>query len=129
MSTQVTLTLPDTIYGSAESLASMTGRSVADILVTTIELSLPTFLSEGEAATSVTELSDDEVLAVVNIQMEPASAQRLSVLLERQQAGILSDDERKELHTLMHHYQSGLLRKAYALQEAVKRKLLGDMSP
>lgn len=129
MSTQVTLTLPDTIYGSAESLASITGRSIADILVTTIELSLPTLQGNDESHKAVAELSDEEVLAVADVQMEPDSAQHLSMLLERQQAGVLSHDERQELQSLVYYYQSGLLRKAYALQEAVKRGLRGAMTP
>ncbi|NJN65782.1 MAG: hypothetical protein HC884_03245 [Chloroflexaceae bacterium] len=129
MSTQVTITLPDTVYGRAENLASMTGRSVVDILATTIELSLLNLLAEDEMGTLLAELSDEAVLALADMQMEPTRAQQLSHLLDRQQAGVLSDDERRELHHLMRHYHAGLLRKAQALQEAVKRGLRGALTP
>lgn len=52
--------------------------------------------------------------------MEPAQDARLSELLDRQQAGSLSENERSELQTLMQIYQAGLLRKATALSEAVR---------
>ena len=42
----------------------------------------------------------------------------------RQQAGLLTDIDRSELQILMQTYQEGLLRKATALSEAVKRKLI-----
>lgn len=123
MSTQITLTLPDTVYGRAESLAYMTGQSVADVLVTTITLSLPELSTEDENNSSVEVLSDAEVLSLADAQMEPDKAQQLSKLLDRQQAGVLSEAERARLHNLMHHYNTGLLRKAQALQEAVRRGL------
>jgi hypothetical protein len=54
----------------------------------------------------------------------------------RQQAGLLTDLEspeerlrqRSELQILMQTYQEGLLRKATALSEAVKRKLIKPLS-
>jgi hypothetical protein len=49
---------------------------------------------------------------------------RLSKLLDRQQSGTLSEGDRSELQTLMQIYQEGLLRKATALSEAVKRGLI-----
>ncbi len=128
MSTQITITLPDTIYERDRSLANMTGLRVADILATTIELSLPSLSTESEPGTSMAELSDEQVLVLADSWMEPARVQQLSILLDRQQAGILSDDERKTLLTLMDHYHTGLFRKAQALQEAVRRGLRGTMA-
>jgi hypothetical protein len=60
--------------------------------------------------------------------MEPEQDARLSDLLDRQQSGILTETERKELQTLMQIYQEGLLRKATALSEAVKRGLMEPLS-
>jgi len=48
---------------------------------------------------------------------------RLSMLLDHQQAGTLTSEERAELAALMQLYQVGLLRKAQALREAVRRGL------
>jgi hypothetical protein len=47
----------------------------------------------------------------------------LSELLDQQQAGRLDFQKRDELTALMQVYQEGLLRKATALSEAVKRGL------
>jgi hypothetical protein len=56
--------------------------------------------------------------------MKSEEDSRLSELLDRQQAGILTDLEHSELQALMQIYQEGLLRKATALSEAVKRGLI-----
>ncbi len=120
MTTQVTITLPDTIYTHVERLATITGKSIADILTTSLELSFPAITVEDEMQ-AITNLTDEEILALVHTQMESSRSQQLSSLLHRQQAGKLSDTEQQELSYLMQHYQSGLLRKAWALQEAVKR--------
>ena len=56
-------------------------------------------------------------------QMPAAEDRRLSELLDRQQAASLSGEERAELRALMQTYQEGLVRKARALREAVRRGL------
>ncbi len=61
--------------------------------------------------------------------MDSAQEQRLSLLLEKQQAGHLADEERGDLLALMQVYQDGLLRKAQALNEAVRRGLRPPLVP
>lgn len=128
MSTQITLTLPDEVYRRTEHLSQLTSRNVADILTEAIALSLsPISLEERPADSTalkpVTSLSDEEVIALTELQMEPDSDQRLSKLLDKQQAGTLTEAERSELWTLMQVYQEKLLLKAQALREAVTRGL------
>lgn len=123
MSRQVIVTVPDKVYHRAERLAMLTSRDVADILADTLELSLPPVESEAESVTPVSDLSDEEVLALTELQMKPVQDHRLSELLDRQQAGQLTEEERAELLSLMQIYQEGLLRKAQALREAVQRGL------
>jgi hypothetical protein len=77
----------------------------------------------------ISDLSDKEVLKLTGLQMPPAEDRRLSRLLDRQQKGKLTADERAELFTLMQAYQSGLLRKAQALSEAVRRGLIKPLTP
>ena len=55
--------------------------------------------------------------------MEPSDDLRLSELLYRQQAELLSEPEHVELARLMEVYQEGLLLKAEGLAEAVRRGL------
>ena len=128
MSTSITINLPDSVYRRAAHLAQLMSRDLADVLVEAISLSLsPTHsidehLDLGEE-TPVAELDDESVKALTELQMETNSDQRLSELLSRQQAGILTETERPELWTLMQIYQFLLLRKAQALREAVSRGL------
>lgn len=123
MSTQVTVTLPDELYRRFERLAQLTQRDVADVVADTISVSSPALPTRSDIPRPVTTLSDAEVLALTELQMDPAEDRRLSLLLDRQQAGYSSEAERAELAALMQSYQEGLLRKAQALQEAVRRGL------
>ena len=95
----------------------------------TLALSLPPFSLQPETVRPVTELSDEDVLALTELQMEPERDQRLSTLSDKQQEGERSDTERSELVALMQRYQEGLLRKAQALHEAVQRGLRRPLEP
>ncbi|MEE3718625.1 hypothetical protein V2H45_17935 [Tumidithrix elongata RA019] len=74
-------------------------------------------------------LSNQQVIALTELQMEPSQDQRLSQLLQTQQERILTTAEQSELEILMEIYQAGLLRKAQALNESVKRGLRQPLSP
>ncbi|MBN3873535.1 hypothetical protein [Nostoc sp. JL33] len=124
MSTQIIITLPDEIYQRAERFARLANRDIASILVDTIQLSIPPVSGDITDLEPVFALSDEQVLVLTELQMESAQDARLSELLERQQSGILTEGDRSELQTLMQVYQEGLLRKATALSEAVKRGLI-----
>jgi hypothetical protein len=123
------VTLPDEVYRAAERLAQLTSREVADVLADTLALSLPPLSPQPALVPPITDLSDEEVLALTALQMTPEQDQRLSTLLQQQQAGELADAERAELLALMQGYQEGLLRKAQALQEAVQRGLREPLEP
>ncbi|OIO91180.1 MAG: hypothetical protein AUK03_11810 [Anaerolineae bacterium CG2_30_64_16] len=129
MSTQVLVTLPDETYRRADHLARLAGRATSDLLADTIVLSLPPLNPRPETHRPVSALPDEEVLALTALQMKPAQDRRLSLLLGRQQAGSLTKVERFELFTLMQVYQEGLLRKAQALREAVRRGLREPLEP
>ncbi|MBX3084346.1 MAG: hypothetical protein KF716_22105 [Anaerolineae bacterium] len=129
MSMQITLTLPDETYRRAIQLARLTGRDLAEVLVNTLDISLQPLGTELAADKPVTALSDAELLAVAGSQMEAQQDQRISDLLDKQQAGSLTEAERPELLALMQVYQQGLLRKAYALNEAVRRGLREPLEP
>lgn len=128
MSTKITITLPDEIYQRAERFARLANRDIASILADTLQLSIPLVSVEVNNLEPVSVLSDEQVLALTDLKMEPEQDTRLSKLLDRQQAGTLTEDERPELQVLMQVYQEGLLRKATALNEAVKRGLIEPLS-
>jgi hypothetical protein len=73
---------------------------------------------------------DEQVLATADDPgIVSTEDRRLSELLHRQQAGILTEAERPELTSLMELYQTQLLRKAQALREAVRRGLRPPLQP
>lgn len=127
MSVSVLVHLPDNTYHRAESLARLTSRNVADVLADTIEYSLPSVTIDSEYHPEMADLTDDDILARAEYEMEPAEDQRLSFLLSQQQDGSFAEKDRMELTALMQLYQEGLLRKAQALAEAVRRGLMNPM--
>jgi len=127
MSTRVTVTLRDDVYDQAAQLAQLANVKVTEVLSEAIELSLLPINSQQ--TNPISELSDEEVLKLTQLEMSPAEDRRLSRLLNRQQAGKLTVKERAELFTLMQIYRAGLLRKAQALAEAVRRGLREPLTP
>jgi len=129
MATRVVVTLQDDVYRRVERLAQLTNRDVADLLADTITISLtPLDVSTGSIR-DVASLTDEEVQKLADLQMLPAQDRRLSALLQKQQAQDLSVHERSELLTLIQVYQEGLVRKAQALREAVRRGLRPPLEP
>lgn len=129
MSSQITVTLADDVLKRAEILAQRTGRPVADLLAETIELSLRPLGTAAEAESLIGGWSDEEVRAAADLHISPRDDRRLSDLHHGQQAGRLSAAEAAELGGLMQLYQEGLLRKARALREAVRRGLRAALEP
>jgi len=129
MSTQVTVTLPDEVYRSAVRLAQLARREVEDVLTDALTLSLPSLHQDSDVVPPIETLSDADILALTTSELQPAQDRWLAALLEGQQAGSLTNTERGELLTLMQAYQEGLLRKAQALQEAVRRGLREPLAP
>ncbi len=123
MGTTIVLELPEKTYRRAQRLAELTEREVTEVLADALTLSLPAFDSAQKSVQPVSELSDTAVLALADSTMEPSDDLRLSELLYRQQAELLSEPEHVELARLMEVYQEGLLLKAEGLAEAVRRGL------
>jgi len=134
MTAKITLAIPDSVYSRAEHLAQLLSRNVADVLTEAITLSLspvglPSDRPSDISCPPVASLSDAEVLAMSELQMEPEQNQRLSELLDQQQAGLLTEGDRRELWILIQIYQEKLLLKAQALREAVQRGLREPLTP
>lgn len=129
MSTRVTVTLRDDVYDQAAQLAQLANVKVTEVLSEAIELSLLPVSPQQTNLNPISELPDEEVLKLTQLEMSPAEDRRLSRLLDRQQAGKLTVKERAELFTLMQIYRAGLLRKAQALSEAVRRGLREPLTP
>lgn len=127
MNKTITLNLPEAVYRRANSIAQLISRDLTDVLIEAISLSLSPTSSFHESSSntieSIQSLSDAEIIAYSELQMESEQDLRLSQLLLKQQADTLSETERPELWSLMQIYQTLLLKKAAALAEAVSRGL------
>jgi hypothetical protein len=125
----VTVSLPDEVYQRAEHLAELTGCDLPALLADTLAASLSLLGDVPANDASLSTASDAEVLALSQMTMAPDQDERLSELLDRQQAGELRAEERVELLGLMQMYQEGTLRKAQGLREAVRRGLREPLAP
>lgn len=98
-------------------------REVSSVLAETIENALSPLGPSAIDFRPVKELSDSEVLELAELQMNQTQGDRLGKLLDLQQTGKMSAEERNEMAALMQVYHESLVRKAQALKEAVKRGL------
>jgi hypothetical protein len=121
MSEKVTVELPDELAQRARAVAARTERPFEEILVD--------WIRQGGAQPVLELLSDEELLAVCDGEMDAAQQEELSELLERAQEEALPEAERRRLEELMRGYRAGLVRKAQALQLAVTRGLRSFISP
>jgi hypothetical protein len=124
MGTQILITLPDEVYQRAQQVAQRTNQDIAIMLADTIQRAIPTTKIDYFGTEPISTLSDLRVLALTELQMDPTQDQKLSELLDRQQAGTLIEGQLIELKHLMEIYQKGLIRKASALSEAVQRGIM-----
>jgi predicted transcriptional regulator len=120
MSEKVTVELPDELAQRARAIAARTERPVEEVLVD--------WIRRGGAQPVLELLSDEELLAVCDGEMDAAQQEELGELLEHAQEGSLGEAERVRLEELMRGYRSGLVRKAQALKIAVTRGLRPRLS-
>lgn len=120
MNNQITLTLPDKLYRSAERLALGAKRPLPRALT---EVLTEALLAWEEPEQDISSLSDEEILAMCELEMTAVQSNRLSTLLDKQREGEISSDERPELWALMRIYERALLQRSDVLVEAVKRGL------
>ena len=120
MSEYVTLQLPDNVARSVREVAARTHRRVEDVLVD--------WLDKAVAELPIESLSDEEILALCDMQMNEEQQAELSLLLERNREGELSNQGRNRLDELMQLYRRGLVRKAQAWKIAVARGLKSPLN-
>ncbi len=123
MAVEVTLMLPEKLVEHASRFGQATQRNVGEVLADALEMMWATINSFSDLGPPVSLLSDEEVLALADLKMDPVQNERLSELQARGKAEGLTEAERTELLTLLHIYQTGQLRKSEGLAEAVRRGL------
>jgi hypothetical protein len=114
MSTTLTIDLPDDLAAKAKSAAG--SRPLADAVLD--------WIARGVEETPVERMTDEEVRHAATAMMPTERQTELRALLADQRESRLTPDGRARLDELMAEYRSGLLAKAKAVNEAVRRGLL-----
>ena len=101
----VTLQLPEFIYERVRRTAEATKRPVEEVLVKTIEAVMPPSvddlpLSYRQEFLAMESLSDGELLKSAESVMSPTQQRRYSLLLRKNQKGVLTEKEREQLAQL-----------------------------
>ena len=81
------------------------------------------WIDQAAAEVPVNVLSDEELLALCDMQLAYEDQEELTRLLAHNREGQLVDTDRTRLDTLMQMYRRGLVRKAQAWKVAVARGL------
>jgi hypothetical protein len=118
MSEIVTLEISEEAVQLARDIAARTGRNVAAILSEWIDRSV--------AEVPIETLSDEQVLALSDQQMNEQDQTNLSQLLADQREGRLDKQGKAYLEKHMQTYRRGLVRKAQALNIAQSLWLLSQ---
>ena len=120
MSEKVTVDLPEDLARRAHAVAAQTRRPVEEVLVE--------WLNRAAAEPPEEALSDEEIIALCDAELEEDLQEELSDLLDGQREGALQAVESERLRELMGLYRRGLVRKARAIQVAVTRGLRPHLS-
>ncbi len=129
MAKQITLELPDELYENAKRWAAITQQAVPEALTDALAVLLTPVYAAPELEEPIASLSDEEVLALSQTQMETAQGKRMDELLEKRRERPLTESELRELLTLMQIYHQLWLRQSEALVEAVRRGLREPLAP
>jgi hypothetical protein len=132
-----TISIPDSVYQKARQIAQQKSLSVDEVIRVGLEgafvesmLDIP--LDEQAELKAMTYLSDDALFSMMREQMPQAKQARMSVLMDKNNQGTISNEEHAELVTLVEDGQRLTLRKATAMNILMDRgyKLtLDDMKP
>ena len=117
MSSDVLLSVPAEFAAQIVAASRNSGQSVAETLRKLLESILQ------QSAPAMNEWPDDRVTAAADLRLPPKDADRISELLQLQQACQISPAEQDELQNLMTCYQALQLYQARALGEAIRRGL------
>lgn|SRR5574341_93235 len=115
MSQAITFNLPDELAERVRQLADQSRQSLEEVLVALVE--------RATDDPPLEILSDEQVLALADLQLPPDQDAEFSKLLAQNAEGQLDDRGRVRLEQLMAMYRHGMVRKAHALQVAVERGL------
>lgn len=115
----VTLQLPEAIYERIKRTAEATNCLLEDVLLRTIELALPPSVEDlpleyQREFIEMESLNDEELWKIAESKMPTGRQRRYSLLLRKNQAGMLKNIEKQQLTDLGAEARKLTLRKAHA---------------
>ena len=122
---EITITLPDSLASRVAAWAQLTQQDFPKMVETALEVALPPL---SNAETAIATLSDEQLIALAEIQMDQQQGEQLAQLQTQQREGVLSAAEKQTLFHLMQQYNELWVRKSQALAHAVQRGLLPPLS-
>jgi hypothetical protein len=116
---QVTIDLPEAIFHQLIRWAEATRQPIEALVTQSVVSNLPPMVEQGSAELqaelmNMQALSIEDLLTIAHSQIDPESHQQHVVLLEKNQEGGLTLDERDNLAALQAICDRLMLRKAYA---------------
>ncbi len=113
---QFTLHVPEKIEREAQAEAIRSNRRIEDVL--------QEWLERYADEMPVESLPDERIIELSEMQLSDYQQRELSDLLALNRERIMSPVERNRLDALMQIYGQGMVRKAEATKEAIKRGLM-----
>ncbi len=117
---EITLNLPENVYRDVSTIAKKSKRKVIDLIIDVIEEKY----SNQAFERVLVNLSDEEILALANLQIPEKQSERHSELLYKNQDGTLTSEEKRELDFFQQVYGVALSRKTDGIYEALQRNLI-----
>jgi hypothetical protein len=120
MTTQrVTIDLPESVFRQLVRIAEATHQSVEELVAQSVMSNLPPSLDNASPELQpeflrMQGLTNEELRAVAQAQVEPHQYERQAELLAKNEAALLTPEERQELIALRQAADHLTLRKAYA---------------
>ena len=120
MTTQrVTIELPEPVFRQLARIAEATQQSVEVLAAQSVVSNLPPSVENAPPEMQlellkIQNVTTEELLAIAHSKVEPSQHERHVELLEKNQEGLLTPEERQELTNLRVAADLLMLRKAYA---------------
>lgn len=121
-----TISIPDSLYAKAQQVAQQTSRQVDEVIRTRLEnalnesaFDLPA--DERDELRALSYLSDDALFNMMREQMQSTKQQRLSLLMDKNSRGTITEDEYGELAALVEDGERLMLRKSTAMNLLMER--------
>ena len=120
------VSIPDTLYEKARRVAEQTAQPVDDVIRERLADAFDEPLAELPAdevaeLRALAYLSDDTLWTIAREQMPGTKQERMSILMDKNSFGTISDEEYQELGALVEGGQRLMLRKSEAMKLLLDR--------